>query len=182
MWVLLSLVPQALIDWSRLLTQRERADGGMAPWWWRTIPWAALPWPKQQGGRRGKVEKEGSALYRRWKAWPDAWVSEQVKSLSRVRLFATPPSMGFSRQEYWSGLPFPSPGDLPDPRVEPRSPALQADTLTSEPPGKARRWRTWCMEAVNCEHHCNCSSTETDCGVGILSQCREVYGSSGRNY
>ena len=43
--------------------------------------------------------------------------------------------MGFSRQEYWSGLPFPSPGDLPDPGIEPRSPALEADTLTSEPPG-----------------------------------------------
>ena len=66
-----------------------------------------------------------------------------VKSLSRVRLFATmwtvarqaPPSMGFSRQKYWSGLPFPSPGDLPDPGIEPRSPALQADALTSRPPG-----------------------------------------------
>ena len=46
------------------------------------------------------------------------------------------PSMGFSRQEYWSGLPFPSPGDLPDPGIEPGSPALEADTLTSEPPGK----------------------------------------------
>ena len=44
--------------------------------------------------------------------------------------------MGFFRQEYWSGLPFPSPGDLPDPGIEPRSPALQADALTSEPPGK----------------------------------------------
>ena len=43
---------------------------------------------------------------------------------------------GFSRQEYWSGLPFPSPGDLPSPGIEPRSPALEADTLTSEPPGK----------------------------------------------
>ena len=64
--------------------------------------------------------------------------------LSCVRLFATPwtvahqapPSMGFSRQEYWSGLPFPSAGDLPDPGIEPRSPALEADALTSEPPGK----------------------------------------------
>ena len=54
------------------------------------------------------------------------------KLLSRVRLFVTPwtvayqaaLSMGFSRQEYWSGLPFPSPGDLPSPRIEPRSPAL----------------------------------------------------------
>ena len=44
--------------------------------------------------------------------------------------------MGFSRQEYWSGLPFPSPGDLPDPGIEPRSPTLQGDALPSEPPGK----------------------------------------------
>ena len=43
--------------------------------------------------------------------------------------------MGFSRQEYWSGLPFPSPGDLPDPGIEPRCPTLQAETLYSEPPG-----------------------------------------------
>ena len=66
----------------------------------------------------------------------------EVKSLSW--LFGTPwtvahqdpLSMGFSRQEYWSGLPFPSPGDLPLPGIEPRSPTLKADTLTSEPPGK----------------------------------------------
>ena len=72
------------------------------------------------------------------------WLSEQVKSLSHVRLFATPwtvdyqalQSMGFSRQEYWSGLPFPSPGDLPNSGIEPGSPALQADALLSEPPGK----------------------------------------------
>ena len=67
----------------------------------------------------------------------------KVKLLSRARLFATlwtvahhvPPSMGFSRQEYWSGLPFPSPGDLPDPGMEPRSPALQEDSLLFESPG-----------------------------------------------
>ena len=47
-------------------------------------------------------------------------------------------SMGFSRQEYWSGLPFPSPGDLPDPGIEPRSPAMQADSLLSEPLGKPK--------------------------------------------
>ena len=45
-----------------------------------------------------------------------------------------PLSVGFSRQEYWSGLPFPSPGDLPDPRIESRSPALEADSIPSEPP------------------------------------------------
>ena len=70
----------------------------------------------------------------------------KVKSLSRVRLFATPWTVTyqapqpteFSRQEYWSGLPFPSPGDLPDPGIEPGSPTLQADALASEPPGKGR--------------------------------------------
>ena len=64
-----------------------------------------------------------------------------MKSLSRVQLFATPwtvayqasLSMGFSRQEYWSGLPFLSPRDLPDPGIKPGSPALEADALTSVP-------------------------------------------------
>ena len=50
-----------------------------------------------------------------------------------------PPSVGFSRQEYWSGLPFPSPGDLPNPDIEPGSPALQADSLPSESPGKLNK-------------------------------------------
>ena len=67
-----------------------------------------------------------------------------VKLLSHVQLFATPwtvarqapLSMGFSRQEYWSGLPWPSPGDLPNPGIKPGSPALQADALSSEPPGR----------------------------------------------
>ena len=66
--------------------------------------------------------------------------SVKVKSLSGVRLFSTlwtvayqaSQFMGFSRQEYWSGLPFPSPGDLPDPGVEPRFPALEADSLPTE--------------------------------------------------
>ena len=70
----------------------------------------------------------------------------KVKSLSRVRLFVTPwivacwapLSMGFSRQEYWSGLPFPSPGDLPDPGIELGFPTLEANALTSEPPGKPK--------------------------------------------
>ena len=70
-----------------------------------------------------------------------------MKSLSRVQLFATPwtvaykapLSMEFSRQEYWSGLPFPSPGDLPDSGIEPKSPALQADALPSEPPSKGKQ-------------------------------------------
>ena len=76
----------------------------------------------------------------------------EVKSLSHVRLFVTPwtvayqgpPSVGFSRQEYWSGLPFPSPRDLPNPGIEPGSPALWADALPSEPPGKL----TWGLRGV----------------------------------
>ena len=48
--------------------------------------------------------------------------------------------MGFSRQEYWSGLPFPSPGEFPDPGIKPRSPALLADALPSEPPGKPQEY------------------------------------------
>ena len=70
----------------------------------------------------------------------------EVKSPSGVQPFATPwtvayqapPSMEFSRQEYWSGLPFPSPGDLPNPGTEPGFPALQADALPSEPPGNLK--------------------------------------------
>ena len=54
--------------------------------------------------------------------------------------YQAPLSMGFSKQECWSGLPFPSPGDLPDPGIEPRSPALQAGALPSELPGKP--WNT----------------------------------------
>ena len=68
-----------------------------------------------------------------------------MKSLSHVRLFVTPgtvayhafQSMGFSRQEYWSGVPCPSPEDLSDPGIEPGSSTLEADALPSEPPGKS---------------------------------------------
>ena len=68
-----------------------------------------------------------------------------VMSLSLIQLFATPwteahqdpPSMGFSRQQHWSGLPFPSPGYLPNPGRKPGSPTLQADASPSEPPGKS---------------------------------------------
>ena len=76
---------------------------------------------------------------------------------SCVRLFATPwtvthqapPSMGFSKQEYWSGLPFPSPGDLPHPGIEPRSPSFQADALTSEPPGKPNiKWNMFKFRSI----------------------------------
>ena len=71
-----------------------------------------------------------------------------LSCFSCVQLFAipwtiarkAPLSMGFSRQEYWSGLPLPFLGDLPNPGIELSSPALQADSLPSEPPGKPTVW------------------------------------------
>ena len=65
----------------------------------------------------------------------------EVKIPSCVRLFATPctlQSLEFSRPEHWSGQPFPSPADLPNPGIEPRSPTLQADSLPAEPQGKPK--------------------------------------------
>ena len=72
---------------------------------------------------------------------------------SRVQLLATPwtitcqgpPSMGFFRQEYWSGVPFPSPGDLPNPEIEPRSPALKADSLSAELPDEVFCFVLFCF-------------------------------------
>ena len=79
-----------------------------------------------------------SSIAQALKEDPNSGVKAKVKLLSRVWLFVTPqtvahqppPPMEFSRQEYWSGLPFPSPGDLPDPGIEPRYPALQARHFT----------------------------------------------------
>ena len=96
-----------------------------------------------------KFQKEGGSSlnithYMRKEEKPLDWSTKgwkvKVKSLSRVWLFATPwtvahqppLSMEFFRQEYWSGLLFPSPGDLPNPGIEPGSPVLQADALSSE--------------------------------------------------
>ena len=73
-------------------------------------------------------------------------------------------SMEFSRQEYWSGQPFPPPGDLPDPGVEPRSPALQADALRSEPPGEPKPLRVCvcvCVSVCMCVSHSVVSNSVT---------------------
>ena len=75
-----------------------------------------------------------------WQIFQDSCKRKESESVSPVRLFVTPwtvarqppLSMGFSRQEYCSGLPFPSPGDLPNPGIEPGSPAFQAESLPSE--------------------------------------------------
>ena len=105
----------------------------------------------QNGGNKYAKLNQVSWLAKKFFSTPQILLStrlkerKKVKSLSRVRLFVTPwtaiyqapLSMGFSRQEYWSGLPFPSPGDPLDPGIEPGSPTLQVDALPSEPPGKS---------------------------------------------
>ena len=72
--------------------------------------------------------------------------------------YQAPLSMGFSRKEYWSGLPFPSPGSPPNPGIKPRCPALQPDALPSEPPGKSsvcycRYYNSECLCAYSCISH-----------------------------
>ena len=128
---------------SGIFTKLFSAGGGFHP----TVPLNTLYWEMHTHTHKGS-EKSLSFFNMEFESriiWSCTSESEKVKvkSLSRVRLFATPwtityqapLSMGFSRQEYWSGLPFPSPGDLPNPAIEPGSPTLQADALPSEPPG-----------------------------------------------
>ena len=116
-----------------------------------------------------KLLEEIPHLYEPRQVWNDIfrnsrlqkiWDILNVSSLSCVWLFVTPwtvayegpPSMGSSRQEYWSGLPFPSPRDLPDPGMEPQSPALQADALSSEPPGKPFvNWPVYISKFLKCQ-------------------------------
>ena len=88
--------------------------------------------------RKSLVKRNKNSIHKRISCF------SLIQLLSHVRLFArlwtiapqAPLSMGFSRQEYWSGWPFSSPGDLPHPGIEPRSPALQADSLLTELQGK----------------------------------------------
>ena len=76
--------------------------------------------------------------------------------------YQAPPSMGFSRKEYWSGLPFPSPGNLPDPEIEPRSLTLQADALPSEPPGKPSEEET-CLKFGHSEENLKATLVSSLC-------------------
>ena len=102
------------------------------------------------GSGRSPAEGIGYLLQCSWASLV-AQLVKKVKSLSRVWLSATqwtvayqaPPSIGFSRQEYQSGLPFPFPGDLPNPGIKPGSHALQANALPSEPPNPSATRETW---------------------------------------
>ena len=111
--------------------------------------WSGLPFPSPgifptQGSNPGLLHCRQILYCLSHQGSPYYEMCVCVKSLSHVRLFATlwtvarqaPLFMGFSRQEYWSGLPFPSPGNHPNPGIKPGSPALQANSLLSEPPGK----------------------------------------------
>ena len=141
---------------------RSRPPHTLAKSWWCDVK----GWPPALGP--GNLGLYINMLISLWLGLPLKWdcdgllclpcefvirIKVKVKALSRVRLFATPwtvahqapPSMGFSRQEYWIWLPFPSLGDLPNPGIEPRSPTLQAGALTSEPPAKIR---------IKCGHKC----------------------------
>ena len=116
----------------------------------RILEWVAISFSREifpiQGSNPGLPHCKQILYHLSHQESPSTALKVKVKSLSCVRLFATPwtkvhqapPSMGFSRQEYWSGLPFPSPGYLPDPGIEPRSLALQADSLPTELSGKPK--------------------------------------------
>ena len=97
---------------------------------------------KRPSARGGGEAKKSATWSKSGKVAQLSWLEEALVAQSCLTLQPyglgrqASLSMGFSRQEYWSGLPFPSPGDLPDPGIEPGSPAFQADSLPSELPGK----------------------------------------------
>ena len=111
------------------------------------FPGLGSAWLQTQGGRGGRLLRSvlhdvrrlgegwgpGGRGFERWLKWNRSVVSDSVTPWTVV--YPASPSMGFSRPEYWSGLPLPSLGDLPKPGIEPESPALRADAIPSEPPG-----------------------------------------------
>ena len=84
-----------------------------------------------------------------------------------------PLSLGFPRQEYWSGLPFPSPVDLPNPGIKPWSPALQADSLSTEPPGNPL-WIWWVIVrvplALKYQHYFMCHLSDSTSGLLVMNR------------
>ena len=108
-------------------------------------PWEGRPCSAEWAQWKGRWHSHSRAWDVYWSNHPES-VSHSVVSDSYVTPWTVahqaPLSMGFSRQEHWSRLPFPSPGDLPDPEMELRSPALQVDSLPSQPPGLLTCWDT----------------------------------------
>ena len=116
---------------------------GMDPWSGNWDPVDYMTQPEEEGRISPEIFNSPSvvwflaiAVLTICEKWNRLVVSDSLWAPCTVA-YQAPPSMGFSRQEYWSGLPFPSPGDLPDPGIEHGSPASQADALLSKPPGKS---------------------------------------------
>ena len=146
------------------------AEDSGTKWWIHSSAKFLVKTRKQNKNKSGKttwdsdsqgiVVLQGGVTSGQW-CLPCFWVWSEVKSLSRVWLFATPwtvahqapPSMGFSRQEYWSGLPFPSPGDLPNPGIEPGSPALQTDAFTVWATREAKESEICSVMSNSLRHH-----------------------------
>ena len=135
---------QALGVWSAVHTCKlvSKAQGNSVfPWWWFMSVW---PWTIKTSDVSSFPCKANTPLLPYFVLGLEIVTINETESISRVRFFASHGlccegglPMKFSRQEYCSGLPCPSPGDLPDPEIKPRPPALQADSLPTEPPGKA---------------------------------------------
>ena len=120
-----------------------------------------------------------------------------LSRFSRVGLFATPWTvcpcpfwgpdvlqaplpMGFSRQKYWSGLPFPSLGDLSNPVIESRSPVLQADSLPTELGGKPSKWQLFsCVQLCDSMNYAVWNSPGQYTGVGSLSLPQGIFPTQG---
>ena len=100
-------------------------------WWWPKGLCGVQPQNHGHSSGRGHVIDTALTL---WRTVPECVFSSSA--LCNPMDWSPPVSVEFSRQEYWSGVSFPSSEDLPDPGIKPRSPALQADALPSEPPGK----------------------------------------------
>ena len=125
----------SILGWNNPLEKGLAIHSGILAW--------EIPWTEEPG--RPQLQRVGHNLPTKQQQQICWMMKVKVKSLSRVQLFATPwtvayqapLSMGFFRQEYWSGLPFPSPGDLPSPGIEPRFPCIGG-----------RRFNLWANEAV----------------------------------
>ena len=129
-----------------------------------------------------ELGQQAFSMYASWKwKWSHSIMSQLFGTPWTVA-YQAPPSMGFSRQECWGGLPFPSPGDLPDPGIEPWSPTLQADVLPSEPPGKPSEVRV----SQSCPTLCDpmdspWNSPIQNTGVGNCSVLQGIFPTQGSN-
>ena len=153
-------------EWAPILAEAQQGlwaagtdnSGGAVYWWIESLPFNSARFIKglPQGWVTGRWWM-GCRRHRVWGSGDVCWVAKSCPTFCDPMDCSPPgpPFMEFSRQEYWSGLPFPSPGDLPTPGIEPSSPALAGGFFSAEPPGKPFWWHThgqMCdREEWNCE-------------------------------